>query len=258
MAYPPTMPALFVGHGSPMNAVEDNAFTGGWEEIARKIPRPEAILAISAHWYTAGSRIADAAKPKTIYDFYGFPDELYRVAYSAPGAPELAHLTKGLISGGGQIDNTWGIDHGAWSVLHKMYPEADIPVCQLSVDRNASAETHFQIGREIAGLREKGVLIFASGNVVHNLARITWGMEGGQPWANGFDRYIKEKIIARQYQDVINYKSAGESAELAFTTPEHFYPLLYILGAANIADRLEVYNDSCTLGSISMTCYLFA
>lgn len=258
MAYPPKMPVLFVGHGSPTNAIEDNAFTRGWQEIARKLPRPDAILAISAHWYTAGSRIADTPKPRTIYDFCGFPDELYRVDYSAPGAPDLAHMAKDLISAGVQIDNTWGIDHGAWSVLHKMFPAADIPVCQLSVDRNASAETHFQIGREIASLREKGVLIFASGNIVHNLAQISWGMEDGHPWANEFDRYIKEKIIARQYREVTNYKSAGQSAAMAFLTPEHFYPLPYILGAANAADGLEVYNDSRTLGSISMTSYLFA
>ncbi|MBF0547670.1 MAG: 4,5-DOPA dioxygenase extradiol [Candidatus Riflebacteria bacterium] len=251
------MPILFVGHGSPMNAIEDNAYTKGWEEISRRIPKPEAILAISAHWYTNGSRVADAAKPKTIYDMYGFPDSLYKVTYNAPGAPELANLTKKSISRNVQIDNTWGIDHGTWSVLHKMYPKADIPVFQLSVDSSASPEIHFQIGQEISSFREKGVLILGSGNVVHNLSRINWGMQGGHPWAIEFDNYIKDKIISRDYQDVINYKSAGKSSEMSFPTPEHFFPLLYILGASNTGDRLTIFNDSCTLGSLSMTCYLF-
>lgn len=251
------MPILFVGHGSPMNAIEDNVYTRGWEGIARQIPKPEAILAISAHWYTKGIRIADAAKPKTVYDMYGFPDELYQVTYNAPGAPELAHLTKGLISRDVQIDNSWGIDHGTWSVLHKMYPEADIPVCQLSVDRSANAETLFAIGQQLSALREKGVLIFASGNVVHNLTKICWGMEGGLPWAVEFDTYIMDKITNKQYQDVVHYENVGKSSELAFLTPEHFYPLLYVLGASRLEDRLAIFNDSCTKGSLSMTCYLF-
>ena len=251
------MPALFVGHGSPMNAIEDNDYTRGWEEVSGNIPKPEAILAVSAHWFTSGTRIADTAAPKTIYDMYGFPDELYKVTYNAPGAPEMAHLAKGLISRDMQVDNSWGIDHGTWSVLHKMYPAADIPVFQLSVDRNASAETHFQIGQEISSLRENGVLLFASGNVVHNLGKINWGMKEGYSWANEFDGYIKEKIRNRRYQDVLNYKLAGKSAEVAFVTMEHFYPLLYTLGSANPDDRLTIFNDSCTLGSLSMTCYLF-
>jgi len=253
----PKMPALFIGHGSPMNAVEDNSYTKGWEEIARKIPRPEAVLAVSAHWYTTGTRVADTAKPATIYDMYGFPDELYRVVYDAPGAPELARLTKNRISRDVQIDNSWGIDHGTWSVLHRMYPEADIPVYQLSVDSTAGPGIHFQIGQEIGALRDKGVLVLGSGNVVHNLAQIHWGMEGGLPWAVEFDSYIKDKIINKKYQDVMQYEKAGKSSELAFVTPEHFYPLLYILGASRAGDRLSIFNDSCTQGSLSMTCYLF-
>ena len=251
------MPILFVGHGSPMNAIEDNSYTRGWEEIARKIPKPEAILSVSAHWYTQGSRITDAAFPKTIYDMYGFPDELYQVVYNAPGAPELARMTKKLVSREIQIDNSWGIDHGTWSVLHKMYPKADIPVYQLSVDSSASAETHFLIGQELGALREKGVLIFGSGNVVHNLAKINWEMHAGYSWAVEFDDYIKNKIIDKQYRDVIHYERAGKSSELAFFTPDHFYPLLYTLGAAREDDRLSILNNACTMGSLSMTCYLF-
>lgn len=251
------MPVLFVGHGSPMNAIEDNAYTRAWKEVAARIPKPEAILAISAHWFTAGSRIGDAEQPEMIYDMYGFPEELYRVNYNAPGAPELAHLTKDSISRNVKIDNTWGIDHGTWSVLNNMYPAADIPVCQLSIDRTAGAEKHFQIGQEISYLREKGVLILASGNIVHNLALINWSMDGGYPWANEFDKYIKEKITSRHYQEVINYQSAGDSAKWAFPTTEHYYPLLYALGASAATDKLTVFNDSRTLGSMSMTCYLF-
>ncbi|WP_373325805.1 4,5-DOPA dioxygenase extradiol [Sporomusa paucivorans] len=250
-------PLLFVGHGSPLNAIEDNKYTKGWQEIAGRIPRPSAILSISAHWYTQGSKVNDAEKPRTVYDMYGFPDELYKVSYNVPGAPELAKITKQLIQGKVEFDNSWGIDHGTWSVLCKMYPEADIPVYQLSIDGNASAEVHFQIGRNLRDLREKGVLLFASGNVVHNLSKVDWKMDGGYSWAVEFDGYIRDKILAREYQDVINYTSAGKSAELAFYYPDHFYPLLYVLGASEATDRLSIYNESCTLGGLSMTSYLF-
>jgi 4,5-DOPA dioxygenase extradiol len=251
------MPVLFVGHGSPMNAIEDNEYSKNWSKIASRIPRPEAILSVSAHWYTPGSRITDAANPKMVYDMQGFPDELYRVRYDAPGSPELAHSTIQLMSRTVDIDNSWGCDHGTWSVLCRMYPKADIPVYQLSVDSSSGSREHFRIGQEIGSLREKGILIFSSGNVVHNLSYISWNMTGGFPWAVEFDTYIKEKIVAKEYQKVIHYEQAGKSSELAFYTPEHFYPLLYVLGAARSEDRLTVFNDSCTMGSLSMTCYLF-
>lgn len=252
------IPVLFVGHGSPMNAIENNDYTSGWEEIARKIPKPEAILSISAHWYTNGTKINDADKPEMVYDMYGFPEELYEIVYGVPGAPELAHHTKDLISSEVKVDNTWGIDHGTWSVLHRMYPAAEIPVFQLSIDSNAPAETHFKIGQELSSLREQGVLILGSGNIVHNLSRVNWELEDGYPWADAFDAYIKHKILNRQNQDVINYRSAGESSKLAFSTPEHFYPLLYVLGASGADDTITIFNDSCTLGSISMTSYLIS
>jgi len=250
------MPLLFIGHGSPMNAIEENEDTKNWKRIAQLIPRPKAILAISAHWFTDGTRITDAVNPKTIYDMYGFPEELYKIVYPAPGAPELAHITKSLIQKEVRIDNSWGYDHGTWSVLHRMYPEADIPLYQLSIDRNAEPEVHYRIGRELKELRESRVLIFASGNVVHNLRRINWDMEGGYPWAEEFDRYIKEKLLQKEYTDIIHYEKAGESARSAFPTPEHFYPLLYILGAAEEDDRITVFNDRCLMGSMSMTSYL--
>lgn len=251
------MPTVFVGHGSPMNAIEDNAYVRSWKAIAEKIPKPKAILSVSAHWFTEGTRVNDAEKPKMIYDMYGFPEELYRVVYDAPGSPELAHETIKLVGRDVKVDNSWGIDHGTWSVLCKMYPEADIPVYQLSVDGNASAEIHYKIGQDISALREKGVLIMGSGNVVHNLSRVNWNMEGGYPWAVEFNNYITDNIIKRQYQNVVNYKRAGKSSESAFITPEHFYPLLYVLGASKEDYRLSVFNNSCTMGSLSMTCYLF-
>lgn len=250
-------PVLFIGHGSPLNAIEDNEYTKSWQEIAAKIPKPQAILSVSAHWYTEGSRITDVENPKVVYDMYGFPDALYNVKYEAPGAPELARVTQQLLQKEVCIDNSWGIDHGTWSVLCKMYPQADIPIVQLSVNRKASAQEHYQLGQQLRPLREQGVLIFASGNVVHNLARVNWNMNHGYAWADEFDGYIRDKIKAGEYQDVINYQNAGKSAELSFQYPDHFYPLLYMLGAADPTDQLTIYNDSCTMGALSMTSYLF-
>jgi 4,5-DOPA dioxygenase extradiol len=251
------MPVLFVGHGSPINAVEDNTYTRNWVKIAKLLPRPKAILAISAHWFTEGTRITDATNPKMIYDLYGFPEEVYKVEYKAPGAPATAHLTKNLIQKDVIIDNSWGYDHGTWSVLHKMYPEADIPVYQLSIDRNTVASTHYEIGKELRSLREMGVLIFGSGNVVHNLSKLNWEMAGGYSWAEEFDQYIKGKILQKDYLDIIHYENAGKSSQLAFPTPDHFYPLLYVLGATEDNDRLTTFNEECMMGSLSMTSYLF-
>lgn len=251
------MPVLFIGHGSPMNAVEDNDYTRNWSKIADMIPQPKAILSVSAHWFTRGARIADSEKPKMVYDMYGFPEELYQTKYDAAGAPDFARRTKALIKSDVLIDNSWGIDHGTWSVLCKMYPHADIPVFQLSVDSNAPAETHFGIGQDINSLRDEGVLILGSGNIVHNLSKVNWDMEGGYQWAYDFDSYIKDRIVKKRFDDVVGYRNAGRSAESAVHTPDHFYPLLYILGASRHEDKAEVFNEACTLGSISMTCYLF-
>lgn len=251
------MPAIFMGHGSPMNAIENNSYTAKWTQVAKEIIRPNAILSISAHWFTHGTRITDASKPEVVYDMYGFPEALYRVAYQPPGAPKLAHETIQMISRQVNVDNTWGIDHGTWSVLSRMYPGADIPVFQMSVDADADVEAQFKIGKEIRELRNKGVMILGSGNVVHNLSRVDWNLEGGYQWAQDFDSYIKSNVMEKNYQDVINYKKAGHSAEMAFYTPDHFAPLLYVLGASQEDDQLTVFNDSCTMGSLSMTCYLF-
>ena len=251
------MPALFVGQGSPMNAIEDNIYTQAWSEIAQQFEKPKAILVVSAHWVTQGTRVNSLIKPKQIYDMYGFPEELYQLVYDCAGSIEFANETISIIDKDVKVDNTWGIDHGAWSVLCKMYPLADIPVFQLSIDRSASAEEHYQIGKKLNALRDKGVLILGSGNVVHNLSRISWDMEGGFPWAIDFDKYIFDNITNRKYENVINYKSAGKSSELAFFTTEHYYPLLYVLGASSSDDELKVFSRSCLMGSMSMTCYLF-
>lgn len=251
------MPVLFIGHGSPMNAIEDNVYTRMWCDIANKIPKPSAILSISAHWVTDGSRVTDDPQPKVVYDMYGFPKELYEVDYHPLGAPELAHVTKKLINGNIHFDSSWGIDHGTWSVLNVMYPEADIPVFQLSLDNKATAAEHFAIGTKLKKLREQGVLILGSGNVVHNLSKLGWEMEDGYDWGIDFDRYIKDEVVKRDYRNVIDYKKAGKSAEMAFYTSEHFDPLLYVLGASDESDTLSIYNNACTLGSLSMTCYLF-
>lgn len=252
------MPTLFIGHGSPMNAIEDNRFSQAWKALGNQMPKPEAILSVSAHWYTNDTRIMTSEDPETIYDMYGFPEELYQIVYKAKGSPNVAKKAKELISREVHVDNSWGYDHGTWSVLHRMYPEAEIPVFQLSVDRNASPEQHYKMGQELSKLREQGVLIFGSGNVVHNLRRINWNMEyEGFSWAEEFDDYIMEKILERKDDDVVHYQNAGSSASLAFTTLDHYAPLLYVLGAADREDKVTVLCKDCVLGSLSMTSYLF-
>lgn len=251
------MPALFVGHGSPMNAIEDNAYSRTWFKLGKELKRPEVILVISAHWYTNGLRVSNTALPKMVYDMYGFPEALYRVKYAAKGSPETARLVEALSVTGIQIDNSWGIDHGAWSVLCNMYPEADIPVLQLSVDATSDAYTQFIVGKQLASLRDQGVMILGSGNVVHNLARLDWDQESGFPWALEFDQYTKSRVESREYDAVVDYKKAGDCSKDAFSTPEHFYPLLTVLGASDSEDQLTIFNEACTMGSLSMTSYLF-
>lgn len=252
------MPVVFVGHGSPMNAIEDNRYTKNWKEIASKIPTPKAILSISAHWYTNGTKIMNEENPKTIYDMYGFPKELYEIIYNSPGDPKLAEYTKSLITTNSEFDNSWGIDHGTWSVLVHMYPKREIPVFQISVDRTAPPEVHYKIGQNLKSLREQGVLLLGSGNIVHNLRMVRWEMEDdGFQWAYEFDDYIKENIENKNHDNIINYANLGENSKLAVPTPDHFFPLLYILGATEKEDEVSIYNKSCTMGSLSMTSYLF-
>ncbi|SCZ81198.1 Aromatic ring-opening dioxygenase, catalytic subunit, LigB family [Acidaminobacter hydrogenoformans DSM 2784] len=251
------MPALFIGHGSPMNAIEDNAFTKGWRHIAGTLPRPTVILSVSAHWYTRGTRISSEPAPRTIHDMYGFPAALYQIVYDAPGAPDTSDKIRKMIPVPVVEDNSWGLDHGTWSVLHVMYPERDIPVLQLSIDANTAPENHLKIGRALSRLRDEGVMILGSGNVVHNLRRVRMDMPNGFDWAYEFDGYIRSHIEEGQLDAVLNHKMAGPCAELAFETREHYDPLLYVLGASREDDELTVFNEACVMGSVSMTSYVF-
>ncbi len=238
------MPVMFVGHGSPMNAIEDNIFTKGWQEIASSIPKPDAILVISAHWEAKGTFVSIVNKPKTIHDFFGFPT--------------LANKTLELLDGIAKPDTSWGLDHGAWSVLKVMYPNADIPVFQMSIDEQASTKEHFEIGQKLHSLREINVLILGSGNVVHNLGMLNFSADGGFDWALKFDNDIKEKIEKREFESVMNHRELGTISRYAVPTTDHFNPLLYILGATDSSDQLTIYNNACMAGSLSMTSYVFA
>jgi len=252
------MPVIFVGHGSPMNAIEDNEYSRTWKGIAETLPKPEVILSISAHWFTKGTRIMNEKAPKTIYDMYGFPKELYEIIYDAPGSPETARIARELISKETVYDNSWGIDHGTWSVLVHMYPERDIPVFQISIDAYAPPEEHYQIGKDLKSLREKGVLIFCTGNIVHNLRLVDWHMGSkGFDWAYEFDEFIYENIIHKAYHNILRYKEMSEAAKYAVPIPDHFYPLLYALGAVDNGDKVSVFNKSCELGSLTMTGYIW-
>ncbi len=252
------MPVLFIGHGSPMNTIEDNEYSKTWKTIAERIAKPKAIVSISAHWFVKGSKIINEEYPKTIYDMYGFPKELYEIVYDSPGSPEIANISKGLISKETEYDNSWGIDHGTWSVLVHMYPDRDIPVFQISIDAYASPEEHYRIGKELSALREMGILIFASGNIVHNLRLVDWHLGSkGYDWAYKFDDFIHENIINKNHKNILEYKKLGDVAVLAVPTTDHFYPLLYALGASGENDKVSVFNKSCELGSLTMTSYLW-
>ncbi|NCC76846.1 MAG: 4,5-DOPA dioxygenase extradiol [Clostridia bacterium] len=250
------MPVLFVGHGSPMNAIEQNPLTRKWREIGQHLPRPRAILAISAHWFAPGTWVNDEVQPRQIYDMYGFPRELYELKYPAQGAPELAARVQSQAPC--TVDNNWGIDHGTWSVLVHVFPDADIPVCQLSIDRTATPEQHYKIGRQLAALRDEGVLILGSGNIVHNLRRVDFNSEGGEPWAYTFDQAVGDKIRQHDHVALLHPETfSPEAARLAIPTPDHYWPLLYVLGAARPDDTIESFNEICQYGSLSMTGYRF-
>ena len=252
------MPVLFVGHGSPMNALEKNSYTQKWQEVASVLPTPKAIISISAHWYTRQTRIMNEEKPKTIYDMYGFPKELYEIVYDAPGSSTLASTAKKLISKATIFDNTWGIDHGTWSVLVHMFPKKDIPLFQISIDALANPLEHYKIGTELKTLREQGVLLFGTGNIVHNLRLVDWHKANkGYDWAYEFDEFVYENITNHNHEAILQYQNLGEVSKLAVPTPDHFYPLLYILGATDKKDKITVFNKACELGSLTMTSYLW-
>ncbi len=252
------MPVLFIGHGSPMNGIEDNEFSLRWARMAKEIPTPKAVLVVSAHWLTKGTRITAMEFPTTIHDFMGFPRELYDVQYNAPGSPALAKETASLIRSTDAIqDHDWGLDHGAWSVVKHMYPEAIIPVLQLSIDYTRGPQFHFDLAKEIYGLRKKGILIIGSGNMVHNLKMVDWNMinqrEFGYDWALKMDYQFKKLITHGDPRPLINYESLGNSARLAIPTPEHYLPLLYSLGLRGRNETATFFNDKAVGGSITMT-----
>lgn len=254
----PQMPALFVGHGSPMNGIEDNLFSLGWEKLGKKLPAPRAILSISAHWLTRGTEVHVSPHPRTIHDFWGFPKELYAISYPCPGAPEYASLVQDIVT---QIkvssDLDWGIDHGTWIVLHRMFPNANIPVFQMSIDMTRGHREHYELAKELRALRKRGVLILGSGNLVHNLGEIDFSEQANIfPWASEFDGRAKELIASQNHDALIGYEKLGHSALLAVPTPEHYWPLLYILGLQEENEGAIFPIEGITHGSISMRCVL--
>jgi len=255
------MPVLFVGHGSPMNGIEDNEFSRRWTEMAKKIPTPSAVLVISAHWFSRGTRITAMDFPETIHDFGGFPQELFDVKYPAPGNPQLAKETVSLLhSAHVELDHDWGLDHGAWTVVRRMYPDAKIPVLQLSIDYTKNPQYHFNLAGELYGLRKKGVLIIGSGNMVHNLRMVAWDRINeagyGYDWALKMNDKFRQLILDGDFKTLINYESLGAESRLAIPTPEHYLPLLYSLGLKGNKDNVSFFNDKAVAGSLTMTSVL--
>jgi 4,5-DOPA dioxygenase extradiol len=250
-----TLPVLFLGHGSPMNAIEDNVFSRGWADMARRLPKPRAILCISAHWETQGLAVSGAAAPETIHDFFGFPQALFDVRYRSPGAPWLAERVRDLLAPRPvAIDPRRGLDHGAWSVLLPMYPAADIPVVQLSLDRSLSPRQHYELGKGLAPLRDEGVLIIGSGDIVHNL-RVDFRHAAAPEWASRFNETAKAMILAGDDETLAAYDALGEDAALSINSAEHYLPLLYVLAARRPGDDIAFFNDM-VFAAISMTSVL--
>jgi 4,5-DOPA dioxygenase extradiol len=249
------MPLLFVGHGNPMNAIEDNKYSNRWKTLPEELPKPQAILCISAHWETRGTYVTAMQKPKTIHDFGGFPKALFDIEYPAKGSPELAkQLHDEIKSTDVKLDDDWGLDHGCWSVIKRMYPNADIPVIQLSMDYTKPAQYHYDLAKELASLRNKGVLIVGSGNMVHNLGMVNWqNPNGGYDWAEEMNSIFKTLIESNHHKELINYSALGKSAALAIPTPEHYLPLLYVLGLKEEKETVSFFNDKTMMGSLSMT-----
>jgi 4,5-DOPA dioxygenase extradiol len=251
-------PVLFIGHGSPMNAIEENEFVTGWRNVGKTIPRPNAILCISAHWETKGTYVTAMEKPRTIHDFGGFPRELFEVQYPAPGSPVLAKETKAIIKKTEVgLDDKWGLDHGCWSVLKHLYPAADVPVIQLSLDYYQQPQHHYDLAKELSSLRGKGVLIIGSGNIVHNLGLVAWDKLDepgfGYDWAMEANEKVKKFILSDDHKSLIDYKQQGRSFNLAVPTPDHFLPLLYSLALKEGNEEIEIFNDKPVAGSLTMT-----
>ena len=252
------IPVLFLGHGSPMNAIEENQFVQGFRNISREIPKPNAILCISAHWFTNGTFVTAMLNPKTIHDFYGFPKELFEVNYPAPGSPELARETAELLFPEiVEEDHSWGLDHGAWSVIRHLYPNAEIPVIQLSIDYTKPPQYHFDLAKKLQKLREKGILIIGSGNIVHNLRMIDWKnintVGAGWDWAVEAREKTNNWLLDGNFQNLIDYQRQGVALQTAVPSPDHYLPLIYSLGLKEKSENLSLFNDELIGGSLSMT-----
>ena len=253
MAQP--MPAIFFGHGNPMNALLRNEWTEGWAAIGKDIDRPRAVLCVSAHWYLPATLVSAMPAPRTIHDFGGFPRELYQVQYPAPGDPELARRVKEMLAPlPVELENSWGLDHGTWSVLMHAFPEADVPIVQLSIDETQPAAFHFELGKRLAPLRDEGILIAGSGNLVHNLHTYAWGKHTPEPydWAVRFETTAKELMVKGDFDPLVNYDSLERDALLAIPTPDHYLPLLYVLGSRKTDDEITFPVQGVDGGSISM------
>jgi 4,5-DOPA dioxygenase extradiol len=252
------MPLLFLGHGNPMNAIEENQFVAGFRNLAKTLPQPNAILCISAHWYTKGTKVTAMEMPRTIHDFGGFPKELFAVQYPAQGSPELAKSTQSLLfSNEVELDHEWGLDHGAWSVIKHLYPEANVPVIQLSIDYSKPAQYHFELAQKLSALRHKGILIIGSGNIVHNLRLVDYyNMDKdnyGLDWAVEARATVNDYLLDGNFQALIDYEKQGKALQLAIPTPDHYLPLIYTLGLKEKQEELSLFNDKLLAGSLSMT-----
>jgi 4,5-DOPA dioxygenase extradiol len=249
------MPAIFLGHGNPMNALQTNSYTKAWADIGTDIPRPKAILSISAHWYIARTAVTAMQTPKTIHDFGGFPQELYEVKYPAPGDPALADSIRALLSPNVvDLDDGWGLDHGTWSVLCHLFPKADVPVVQLSIDQTKPTSFHYELGKKLAQLRDEGILIIGSGNIVHNLRAYDWSQPLAKPydWAIRFEERVRELLLAEDDAPLINYENLGNGVLRSVPTPDHYLPLLYVIGCRKRSDKISFPVNGMDGGSISM------
>lgn len=254
------MPVLFVGHGSPMYAIEENEFVQTWRGMGDTLPVPRAIICISAHWETRGTQVTAMQQPKTIHDFGGFPRELYEINYPAPGSPELAKGVINLIKSSSVLpDEKWGLDHGTWSVIRRIYPKADIPVIQLSLDYNKSPKQHYELAKELEALRDKGVLIIGSGNIVHNLRQVAWDkpddQEYGYDWTIEANETVKKLISDNNHNQLTNYKALGKAVDMAIPSADHYLPLLYALALKKEDEEVSFFNDKAVMGSLTMTSF---
>jgi 4,5-DOPA dioxygenase extradiol len=249
------MPAIFFGHGNPMNALQSNAWTNAWAAIGNSLPKPKAIVCVSAHWYLPATLVSAQERPRTIHDFGGFPRELYEIQYPAPGAPELASRIKDLLAPASvELDTRWGLDHGTWSVLCHAFPEADIPVVQLSIDETQPADFHYEAAKRLSSLRDEEVLIIGSGNVVHNLHAYAWGRQQVEPldWAVRFDERARELLLAGDHDPLVAYDTLGRDAILSVPTPDHYLPLLYVIAQAREGEQISFPVEGFDGGSVSM------